>query len=414
MSRYIKRAALIAGTTSLLLAGCGSYGANKAPAPAKKAINSSRKVVKAPSVSKAPTAHKGKALTTPHHRKLRVIAFYDQTMSSVKPDPFSLVKAHPGVVDYLSPFWYEVTSTGSVMAKPQGNAPALARKDHLSVMPLFNNFGGNDAVLRSASTRATAVHNIVSLVTKNHYAGVNIDFQMLKSTDRTDLTTFMDELYRAMPKGKMISMSVVPLTSGNGQSAAYDYKALDKVVSGMVLMAYDLHGNGTPPGPVSPYPWVKKSIKTALKAGISPSKLYLGIANYGYLWSGTSTKATTIPLKTMYQHKYGAFTWNPTDKEAYDKYTSGGVSHIIWFVNDRAAVDRIHLAEHYHLGGVAFWRIGYEDAKWWNRVAKAIHGTSKHKKSKTTTSSKSHSSPTKGRGASKTGTKTGTGTTTKP
>lgn len=295
-------------------------------------------------------------------------------MSKVAPDPFSLVKAHPGLVNYIAPFWYEVKSDGSILAKPEGNARKLAQSDHLPLMPLFNNAGGKGAFLLSATARTNAIHHIVSLVKTNHYAGVNIDFQMLKASDRSDLTLFMNSLAKALPKSTKISMSVVPMTSGNGESAAYDYKALDKDVSSMVLMAYDLHGDGTPPGPVSPYPWVIKSITTTLHAGVKPSKLYLGIANYGYLWTGSSTKAKTIPLKAMHQHKYGAYTWNSTQKEAYDKYTSGGVSHTIWFVNDRAAVDRIKLAKKYHLGGVAFWRIGYEDAKWWNAVSGAIKG----------------------------------------
>ncbi len=353
---------LAAGVASLWLAGCGAT-----PAPQPKANVNSSKSTKAPKTT-IKTADKAKSL--------KVIAFYDQTMSAVPPDPFSLVKAHPGLVDYLSPFWYEVSSTGSIIAKPEGNAPTLAAQDHLPLMPLFNNAGAGDVFLKSAATRAVAIRNIVSTVTAHHYPAINIDFQGLKSSDRTDLTAFMDSLSKAMPKSDIISMSVVPLTSGNGQSSAYDYTALDKVVGAMVLMAYDFHGDGTPPGPVSPYAWVQKSITTALHAGIQPSKLYLGIANYGYLWTNGSTKATTIPLKVMHQHKYGVYKWSPTYKEAYDIYTSGGVSHVLWFVSDRAAVDRIDLAKKDHLGGVAFWRIGYEDAKWWNAVSGALKGSS--------------------------------------
>lgn len=360
---------LALGAASLWLAGCGTT-----PSPQHNTTNSS-KSNSAPSTT-SKTAKTGKPL--------KVIAFYDQTMTSTTPDPFALVKAHPGLVDYLSPFWYEVSATGSVTSKPEGNAAILARQDNLPLLPLFNNAGGGSVFLHSASTRTAAINNIVSLVKSKHYRGVNIDFQLLKSTDRTDLTAFMQQLQKSMPKGDIISMSVVPLNSGNGQSSAYDFPALDKVVNSMVLMAYDFHGDGTPPGPVSPYAWVQQGITTALKAGIQPSKLYLGIADYGYLWTNSSTKAATIPLKAMHQHKYGVYTWNNTYKEATDTYTSGGVSHTIWFVNDKAAADRIALAKQYHLGGVAFWRIGYEDAKWWNTVAAAI-GTGSPTSGSTTT-----------------------------
>lgn len=393
---------LAASIGSLWLGGCGTA---PAPQPTPKA-NSSK-----PTTQPKPTA-KTQVSGAKTTQKLKVIAFYDQTMSAVSPDPFTLLKAHPGLVDYLSPFWYEVSSTGSIISKPQGNAAALAQQDHLPLMPLVTNAAGTDGFLHTASARASAIGQIVNLVKTHHYVGVNIDFQMLKSTDRTDLTTFMDSLYKAMPKTDVISMSIVPLTSLNGQSSAYDYAALDKVVGSMVLMAYDFHGNGTSPGPVSPYGWVAKSITSAIKAGVKPAKIYLGIADYGYLWTQGSTKATTIPLKVMYQHKYGAYTWSPTYKEAYDKYTSGGVSHIIWFVNDRAAKDRINLAEKYHLGGVAFWRIGYEDAKWWNTVAKAIQSSPTSKTAGSKTGIK-HKTPIAPKAPGKPGTKSPKGTKAK-
>lgn len=350
---------LVAGLATAWLAGCGP-----APAPGHHSA-------KVPSTSKSKVGGKPGATSKPSHR-LKVIAFFDQSMGTTTPDPFALAQAHPGLVSYLAPFWYEVSPTGSVVAKPEGNAATLAMHDHLPLIPLFNNAGGTDAFLHTSATRTTAVTNIVNLVKSKKYAGASIDFQLLKATDRSDLTLFMQQLKKAMPPAAMISMSVVPLTSGNGQSSAYDFSALDKVTGSIVLMAYDLHGTGTPPGPVAPYAWVKKSITTAISAGIKPAKLYLGIANYGYLWTNGSTKATTVPIKAMHQHRYGVYTWSPTYQEAYDKYTASGASHVIWFENDKAAAVRISLAKSMHLGGVAFWRIGYEDAQWWHTVATAI------------------------------------------
>ncbi len=370
------------GLGTMLIGGCSLYAEPHKPAPVKHAAQSTRKTTKNVSKTVRKTASNVKTAgpvktTTKTGGKLKVIAFYDQTMSHVSPDPFLFVSAHPELVTYLSPFWYEVTASGTVIAKPEGNAPALAKQSHLPLMPLFNNYRGTDGMLTSTALRTKAVDTIVHLVTTKHYAGVQIDFQKLKPADRTDLVDFMNALHSKMPKNTQISMSVVPLTAGTGESGAYDLKALDKDVNNMVLMAYDLHSNGTMPGPISPYTWVQKGVAAALKAGVKPSKLYLGIADYGYLWKSGSTKAITIPLKAMYQHKYGTYTWNPTAKEAYDHYVSKGVSYTIWFVNDRAAVDRINLAEKDHLGGVAFWRIGYEDARWWNRVAVALKSSSK-------------------------------------
>jgi spore germination protein YaaH len=339
-----------------LVAGCGA-AAKPAPAPAPQ--------------NPSPRAFVPAVRTRPWP-KLKVIAFYDQSQEAVPPNPLALMAAHPGLVNYLAPFWYEVKANGQILSKPQGDIAALARAQHIALMPLVNNAGGTDAFLHTAALRTTAVDNIVTLIRRNHYAGVNIDFQLLKPGDRSDLNAFMAALHRAMPPGTLLTTSVMPPASNNGSMRAYDYKALAANTGAVVLMAYDHHGDGTSPGPVSPYQWVASSIRKVLAEGVPASKLYLGIANYGYEWTDGSTAAKTIPLKAMHQHLYGSYKWDPTYQEAYDRWTTRGVSHVIWFVNDRAAVARIRLAEHYHLGGVAFWRIGYEDAKWWTAVARAL------------------------------------------
>jgi spore germination protein YaaH len=351
------RGLLVTVGLALVLAGC-SFGPQAAP---KRGPQSSAGQKSKPDAT-------GPAQTG----SLKVIAFYDASGSPAPPDPFSLLQSHPGLVTDISPFWFKVNSDGSIATRPQGNVAALVAQQHMGLVPLFNNAKGEDTFLHTAALRSTVIHNIVGLVTKQHYAGVNIDFQGLKPTDRTDLTLFMDQLYRQMPKSTLLSMSVVPLTNLNGPRSAYNYAALDHVVGAMVLMAYDLHGNGTGPGPVSPIAWVARSIRLAIKAGVKPSKLYLGIANYGYDWAGSSTTAATVPLKVMHAHQYGTYTWVSQYAEGKDTFTQGGVTHTIWFVPDRGAVARINLAKQYHLGGVAFWRIGYEDAKWWNAVATAL------------------------------------------
>lgn len=338
-----------------LLAGCGGLGAGSPPPanPAPLGMGAARR-------ASAP--------------RLRVLAFYDETSNTAPPHPLALLRAHPGLVTDLAPFWYEVEPSGNILSKPQGAIAQLARRQHLRLVPLFNNAGGTDVFLHAATTRTVAVGDIAHLVRTRHYAGVNIDFQGLKPADQSDLTAFMGELRHRLPKGAFLSMSVVPLSNLNGAASAYNYAALDKVTDAMVLMAYDLHGDGTAPGPVSPLPWVKRAVRAALAAGIQPAKLYLGIADYGYDWTVGSTTAVTVPLKVMHQRHYGPYQWQPGPAEARLTYTRAGSRHVIWFVPDRGAVARIRVAQAFHLGGVAFWRIGYEDSRWWSAVAQAVTG----------------------------------------
>ncbi len=307
---------------------------------------------------------------------LKVIGFYEEAQASNPPSPFHNLKAYPNTLDYLAPFWYSVHNDGSVSSTANPQTAAFARKNGIKLMPLFTNAGGAYAFMQDPATRSRAIANIVNIVEKNGYSGASIDFQLLPPSARQPLNTFVADLSNALKgKKKEISADVIPADTNQGAHVAYDYAALAKHTHRIILMTYDHHNNSTSPGPVAPLPWVKAAVKAAIKAGVPPNQIVLGLADYGYDWS--SAGVVTLPLKNVRRLERRLKitpTWDSVSKEAHFTYTdSKGVSHTVWYQGKRGLASRIALAKRNKLWGMAIWRVGYENKSYWKTLDKLLH-----------------------------------------
>lgn len=274
-------------------------------------------------------------------------------------------------VTYLAPYWYKVNADGSVTASVDQQLLALARRYNVKVAPLFTNGRGNETFLLQPTVRSRAVANISAIVRSNNYAGASIDFELLRPDARVGLVSFTTQLVRSLhAMRKMVSVDVVPEGHSNLSRGAYDYHSLATVADAVVLMTYDEHDDTSSAGPVAGIDWVTRRLQEALGAGVPADKLVLGIADYGYDWSGSGHAPTVaerdVPGIATAHH--AAIVWSSADQEPHLTYTSGGATHQIWFENSKAVGIRVALARRQRLAGVALWRMGYEDQAVWDAI----------------------------------------------
>ncbi|WP_028962206.1 glycosyl hydrolase family 18 protein [Sulfobacillus thermosulfidooxidans] len=307
----------------------------------------------------------------------QVIGFYQNySPASGHPGSESSFQAHLNQLTTVSPRWFQVNPSGSVTDIGYDNyVVQLAHQHHVAVMPLFTNAGGSSQVLLTAASRQQAITNIVSVVKTDHLDGVNIDFELLKPSARAGLSLFVTDLASKLHAlHKTIGVSVFPLVglpySING---ADDYSALAKAADYLVVMVYDHHYSGGPPGPVAPFGWVQDNIKAALKQ-VPASKIVLAIGMYGYDWvdNGHAGPAKTVPDEEVPQllHKYGVHAhYNYLDSQNWFTYTAAsGIKHIVYYMGTRSAQARINLARHDHLAGISLWRLGFEEPNFWSVI----------------------------------------------
>ncbi|MDA3130037.1 glycosyl hydrolase family 18 protein [Aliibacillus thermotolerans] len=222
-------------------------------------------------------------------------------------------------------------------------------------------------ILNNPSLRKKLINNIERLLRYNDFKGVNIDFEEVRSEDRTALNLFMKELANKLrPSGFTVFISVPPKQGDRYPShfAGYDYAALGKVVDYMFLMTYDWHCFGGPPGPIAPINQVRATLNYAVNT-VPKQKLFLGIAMYAYDWiylRNGATKGTSHSqneaVKLAMDHG-SSIIYDPSSKSPYFFYTDKkGNKHVVWFEDARSIIAKYRLISQYGIRGMGGWKLG--------------------------------------------------------
>jgi spore germination protein len=296
---------------------------------------------------------------------LHVIGFFTEDASA---SGLTALGRDPKALSYLSPWWYTLQSDGSVKDSSTAATRSWVKSHNVPVVPLVTN-GGQSQVLTNNSAMKTAISNLVSLVDKNNYAGLNVDFQLLPSTARSGLSAFVDDLASQLhAKGKIVSVDIIPTAAQTGAGGAYDEVTLSHYADQLILMTYDHHDDSSPAGPVSPHAWVVSSVQHALNSGVPANKIFLGVNDYGYDWP-TGGKGVTIGQKVATTLP-GTKTYDPTTKEMKVTYTKNGQQHVVYYGGRQGLADKVAIARQYKLYGIAIWKVGYENQAYWSELLK--------------------------------------------
>jgi spore germination protein len=295
------------------------------------------------------------------------------------------VLANRNDVNEVSPWMYGVSGNGHIILDSGINLRALdadlrrLRAQGLPIVPTLANidaqgnwaYGAVAGVLHNPARSGRQIAEIVALVETNNYAGIDLDYENLQAGDRQAFTTFVTRLAQALhAKSKILSVALFAKASNAGyapRNLAQDYAAIGRVADQVRLMAYDYHWATSSPGPVAPVGWIRDVVNYA-KTQIPPSKIVLGIPEYGYDWSGDAGTSVSwlqvLRLSRQYhvQPRYDAASQSP-----YFTYTDGsGHKHTVWFENAESAQAKFDVAQGSGIAGVYLWMYGYEDPDTWS------------------------------------------------
>ena len=232
----------------------------------------------------------------------------------------------------------------------------------------------------AAGKRARFVKTLVEAVHARGYDGLDIDWEPMAAGDAVIYAAFIRELRAALSLENPAAL----LTAAVGELPA-TFVGLQGQFDQINLMTYDLSGtwegwvtwhnsalwNGGLkfPGVDRELPSVELKIREWLAAGISPSKLGLGVAFYGYVWSGASAprqpingvKAADISyadlMKTYF--KPDRYHWDEMAAVPYLSVAADGTrpSAFISFDNERSVRFKIDYARRMKLGGAIIWEL---------------------------------------------------------
>jgi len=277
--------------------------------------------------------------------------------------------------NYASPKWIMVPDGYEDVIK-------LSKENGLKIYMLLFESDANKLqnILSTLDSRKRLVNQIMTVVQRESYDGVNIDFEGVKSSDKDKFNEFIQGLSEALhAEGKSLNLSLPVKTEQADWWPGYDYQTLGRYSDFVVLMAYDK--NPASPEPQSGIDWVEDVVDYAI-ARIPAEKVVLGIGYYGYDWSGTGGRNTVLATRNGMNisgllfadelaAKYGLkLTIDKKSGLAYGTYTDdNGVSHRIWMENEASVDAKAKLVIEKGLKGVALWRLGYTTPSFWNTLS---------------------------------------------
>lgn len=268
----------------------------------------------------------------------------------------------------------------------ENHVAETVKRAHAAGRKILLCIGGADSAaafrdVLTAKKRTGFVQMLVEAMQTHGYDGLDIDMEPMTAGDEEDYAAFIRDLRTEMRRRKPSSI----LTAAVGDLPAL-FAGLQDQFDQINVMTYDLSGawdgwvtwhnsalwnNGWKfPGSERQLPGVDLKIREWLDAGVPPSKLGLGLAFYGYAWSGASGPRQSIARVTTRQVSYAELMkvyYRPEHKR-WDEIA--GVPYLgiekkgddspvfVSYDDERSLRLKIEYAQRMKLGGAIIWELG--------------------------------------------------------
>ena len=294
--------------------------------------------------------------------------------SSDDPTGSDSISSNLDVIDLVNPFWYTLLPDGTVGLQPGAeDAEQLAawREAGLVIVPSI--LSTSWAPLDTDEMRDFHIQQIIDLVERFDYDGLDIDYEELALSTRDAFSIFIERLADELhARGRLLSIAVHAKTDDAGNregTAAQDWARLADAVDVFAIMTYDYTSRRASPGPIAPLEWTLDVLAYA-ETVTDLSKVRLGLPFYGYSWLRGRPPATSVTwaaarrlidsfeLEVMREHTEGRI----------DLDVRGLPDQTIYFVDAASITQRLSLVHEQFptLGGLAIWGLGGEDPANWD------------------------------------------------
>ncbi len=276
-------------------------------------------------------------------------------------------------INLVIPEWIFVDpNADTVYTNIDERAWTVMKNAGVKIMPILSNnykevFRGDAVhrILNNPVKRERLINDVTRILERNHFAGVNVDFEELQEKKNETLVKFQQELYeRLHAKNLLVTQDVSPFNED------YNFKELSKYNDYIFLMAYDQYSDNTGPGPVCHQKWIEGAVDDAVK-NIPTDKLILALAAYGYDWKlGKDVSARVVSYQEALVTAKDQESIIDFDNDSYNLHyeyeDDDNTKHQVQFTDAATTFNALRFASEYGLAGTSIWRLGPEDPRIWD------------------------------------------------
>ena len=299
-------------------------------------------------------------------------------------------------LNVIVPTWFYLNDN-------DGNLENLASADYVNychsqgveVWALVSNLENKDVdstdVLTHTSKRTNVVNQLIAAAIQYNFDGINVDFEALSSDVGDGYIQFIRELsLKCANNGIVLSVdNYVP----SDYTAFYNRKEQANFADYVVMMGYDEHYAGSDEGSVASIGFVKDGISATLEE-VPAQQLILAAPFYTRVWietpkaSGEDVAAAAddaLPYDLTSQAVGMQEAWKMVsangvepqwlddEGQYYAEYQQEGITYKIWLEDEKSLELKLQAASENGLAGMAFWKLGFEDATLWDMILKYMN-----------------------------------------
>ena len=276
---------------------------------------------------------------------------------------------------YLTIFGYGFTLEGDLIEIDDQPLINLAYEYRTAPVMLISSiteegtFSGSKAsvLFNDVNLQNKVIDNIIDIMVEKGYVGLDVDFEYIEPKDGEAYLRFLENVISQLhPMGFFVNTDLAPKTSGRQAGLLYEahnYPEIGAISDTVLLMTYEWGYTYGPPLPVSPLPSMRRVLDYAVTE-IDPSKLFLGISNYGYDFTlpyvAGESRAQSLSTKEAVDLavRVGAeIQYDETAMAPFFFYTEAGVQHQVYFEDARSIRAKLLLLPEYGLRGALYWNL---------------------------------------------------------
>lgn len=290
----------------------------------------------------------------------------------------------------LTPFSYLVGENGDLAQID--DEPLIRAAFAVQVVPMMcivnfsSTMAGQDvahAFLNNQTAIENLVDNVIDIMHRKGYLGLNIDFESVLPEDREAYNHFLRVIAESLhDEGFFVSSAVAPKAGPDQKGLLYeaiDYPVHGRLLDFVILMTYEWGYRYGPPQAISPLDQIRRVLDYAVTV-IPREKIYFGFEIYARDWllphergREAETFSSQEALLRAIAHN-SVIQFDETAQSPFFRYADDqGRLHEVWFEDARSAQAKFDVVKEYSLEGISYWALGYPFPQNWTLLENNFH-----------------------------------------